>query len=419
MKSAPVFDPSSLLPNSKPRQTSICFIVRDLGHYHNARLEGVAQRGSLAVSVIEICNRSHFQAFNRARGNGTAYQRYTVFPERIFDDIPLARLRRSLASKLKLLSPQVIAIPGWSLPEALVSLGWAVSNSVPVVVMSESQRNDHARNPAAESVKRRLISLCSAVLVGGAPHVDYAADLGFERKRILTGYDVVDNEHFRTGAVQAREDAALRARLGLPLHFFLASCRFVPEKNLLRLLDAYGRYCASQPDPWSLVLLGDGPLRPDVEHNIRRLGLEKYAFAPGFMQYDALPAYYGLAGAFILPSVVEPWGLVINEAMAAGLPVLVSDRCGCASDLVVEGCNGLKFDPYNIERLANLMLRISSLPEVALAGMGRASQEIISRWTPELFGENLEKAVQAALSAPKPAASTLDRALLWILAHRR
>ena len=76
---------------------------------------------------------------------------------------------------------------------------------------------------------------------------------------------------------------------------------------------------------------------------------------PGFKQYPELPLYYGLAGAFVLPSLTEPWGLVVNEAMAAGLPVVVSDRCGCASDLVRPGENGFAFDPCDIEQLAALL----------------------------------------------------------------
>jgi glycosyltransferase involved in cell wall biosynthesis len=314
--------------------------------------------------------------------------------------------------------PSVVALPGWSLPEALASLAWALAHGVPAILMADSQRHDRRRNPLAEGAKRRVVSLCSAALVAGAAQVAYTADLGLARERIFTGYDVVDNEHFQAGAERARADATLRAKMGLPARFFLVSCRFVYEKNLLRLLEAYGRYRASSSDPWSLVLLGDGPLRGAVEGAIRRLDLQKLVLAPGFMQYDVLPAYYGLAGAAILPSAVEPWGLVVNEAMAAGLPVLVSERCGCAPELVEPGRNGFTFDPFEVAELSGLMLKLSSESEAQLEAMGRASQEIISRWTPELFAENLEKAVQAAMRAPRPSVSVLDRALLWLLIRR-
>ena len=114
----------------------------------------------------------------------------------------------------------------------------------------------------------------------------------------------------------------------------------------------------------------------------------------------------------------EQWGLVVNEAMAAGLPALVSNRCGCAPDLVEEGRNGFTFDPYDAEELARLMLRVSSMSEDGRAAMGQASREIISRWTPETFATNLMKAVQIALNAPQPKATVVGRALLWVLIHR-
>ena len=410
---------SCLLPNSDPHETSICFVVRDLGHYHNARLRAVvATRDSLALDVIEICNRSKYPAFDLAPSRESGYRRHTLFPGRTFDQIPPDCVRSSLSSKLGSLHPAAIAVPGWGLPEALVSLAWAVGNSVPVIALSESQHHDLKRNPAVESVKRRLLSLYSAAFVGGSSHVAYAVELGLAKERVFTGYDVVDNEHFRAGAAHAREDSTLRARLGLPSHFFLTCCRFVHQKNLLRLVEAYGRYRAARPDPWSLVLLGDGPLSAEVQGAIRRLGLEKSLLTPGYMHYDVLPAYYGLAGTFILPSAIEPWGLVVNEAMAAGLPVLVSDRCGCAPELVEEGRNGFTFSPYDIEAIANAMLKVSSISEDKRGAMGGASQEIISRWTPELFAQNLEKAIQAALAAPRPSISVLDRALLWLLMRR-
>jgi glycosyltransferase involved in cell wall biosynthesis len=104
--------------------------------------------------------------------------------------------------------------------------------------------------------------------------------------------------------------------------------------------------------------------------------------------------------------------------MAAGLPVLVSNHCGCAPDLVEEGRNGFTFDPYDVEEMAGLMLRISNMPHGEREAMGQRSWEIISRWTPETFAAGLAKAVQAALAAPRPKATVLDKALLWALAQR-
>lgn len=148
---------------------------------------------------------------------------------------------------------------------------------------------------------------------------------------------------------------------------------------------------------------------------------------PGFKQYDELPVYYGLASAFVHASATEQWGLVVNEAMASGLPVLVSNRCGCAMDLVKDGVNGFTFDPHNVEQLASLMFKLSTLNSLAgrseaktapLSTLGAASREIISSWGPERFADGLVRAVKMALTTPRPQPTPIDRLLLRVLLAR-
>ena len=138
---------------------------------------------------------------------------------------------------------------------------------------------------------------------------------------------------------------------------------------------------------------------------------------PGFKQYEELPSYYAAAGAFIHASTTEQWGLVVNEAMASGLPVLVSNRCGCASDLVQDGVNGWTFDPTDEEQLAELMLKISS-DEALRSEMGRKSQEIIANWGPERFASGIADAVQKALVAPRPRHGLINRLVLGLMTSR-
>ena len=139
---------------------------------------------------------------------------------------------------------------------------------------------------------------------------------------------------------------------------------------------------------------------------------------PGFKQYRELPAYYGLAGAFVLASTEEQWGLVVNEAMASGLPVVVSDRCGCAPDLVREGETGFTFDPSGPAELAALLGRVAGDAGLRRR-MGAAAREAVSAWGPEAFGRNLWRAAAAAASLPRPRHSLTSRILLPALARRR
>jgi glycosyltransferase involved in cell wall biosynthesis len=287
-------------------------------------------------------------------------------------------------------------------------------------VMSESSADDKKRNGLRERIKSRYLSYCSAALVGGSKHADYLRLLGLPSDRIFLGYDAVDNTHFRLKAENLRDQKIKgRQKAGLPEHFFLASARFVEKKNLPRLIEAYARYRVLAKGPaWDLVLLGDGPLRALLESRLSALGLNACVHVPGFRQYEELPDYYGSASAFVHASTTEQWGLVVNEAMASGLPVLISNRCGCATDLVQEGVNGFTFDPWDVERIAQLMFQLSRLEIDARTKMEEASRRISTDWGLERFVSGLTAATECALETGPKRASLLDRFLLRALMCR-
>jgi glycosyltransferase involved in cell wall biosynthesis len=291
-----------------------------------------------------------------------------------------------------------LALAGYDRAAILSALAWAKIKGKIVIFLSESKADDQARQSWKEGLKSLLVRRFDAALVGGRPHKKYAVSLGIPPDRVFVGYDVVDNDHFAQGAAAARaREAQLRQELRLPLPYFLTVCRFIEKKNLVRLLSAYRLYRHLHPQNlWDLVLCGSGPLEVTLKEIAADLPGVHF---PGFKQANELPAFYGLAGAFILPSShFEQWGLVVNEAMAAGRPVLASTACGCAQDLVQEGWNGFTFDPNDEEGLARLMVEMSS-GETDLKVMGEASRRIIANWTPEVFAQNLFQAVAAARAA--------------------
>jgi glycosyltransferase involved in cell wall biosynthesis len=395
----------------------VAVLFHRIGPYHLARLEAAGARCELTAIELSAVDRTY--AWAPVRG-ARSFTRTTLSAGQDVDLAPRALIRRGVRDLLAAAAPDVVAIPGWSHPGALAALLWCVRNGRPALLMSASAEQDDARRPAREAIKRRVVRLFGSALVGGAPQRDYACALGLPAPAVVPGYDVVDNGHFDRGAREARASGEpLRARLGLPARFFLASARFVAKKNLGGLLDAYAGYRRrAGADAWRLVLLGDGPLRAEVERRIARPDLAGQVVLPGFRQYHELPAYYGLAGAFVHASTTEQWGLVVNEAMAAGLPVLISERCGCAPDLVRDGVNGFTFDPPDVDELTGLMQRIAALTDEQRRAMGEAGRSIVADWGPERFAGGLMQAVEAAMRRPAPQASWLDRALLGALARR-
>jgi len=394
----------------------LAILFQRLGPYHHARMEAAANL--FPIAAVEYSPLDPTYAWATVAPNGR-YPVHTLFPEVQIGSQSLRRVRERLWRLLDGLGPSAVAVPGWSAPASLLALEWCQRSGVPAVLMSESQETDARRNALQELLKRRVVRQFAAGLVGGQSHRRYVETLGLPAERVFDGYDVIDNAHFANGADEARRSAPdLRSRLGLPERYFLAVSRFVPKKNLERLVEAYRRYRhASGASAWSLVLLGDGALRPELLRLRDRLGLAAHVLLPGFKQYEELPVYFGLAQAFVHASTVEQWGLVVNEAMASGLPVLVSDRCGCAPDLVSEGVNGHTFDPFDAADLSQRLVSVASDP-AALASMGQASREIIARWSTARFAEGLRSAVTAASTRGHPRAGLTDLLVIRGLALR-
>jgi 1,2-diacylglycerol 3-alpha-glucosyltransferase len=391
-------------------------IFHRLGPYHVARLSAASEVCN--ITAIELAADTTEYSWSKV-GGPFRFDRSTLFPEGDSRNARRGDLIQRLQAKMREHRLNVVAVPGWSDRAVFVAIRWCLRNGIPVVVMSESTGWDERRLWWKEWIKSRIVRLCSAALVGGSPQADYIERLGMPAESVFLGYDAVDNGYFAIKAEEIKKNAAeSRKRYELPERYFLASARFIEKKNLLRLIQAYANYHSSLVTrrllPWPLVLLGDGPLKSDLLSLIANLQLQQAVLLPGFKQYDELPVYYGLASAFIHASTTEPWGLVVNEAMASGLPVIVSDRCGCASDLVEEGCNGFTFDPCDVEQLAQLLLKVSAF-DFPLSSFGVESQRIISRFDSAAFGWGLLQAAEAASQRPVLRPGLLDRALLKLL----
>ncbi len=345
--------------------------------WHGCALPG----GVCRLTGIEIAAASATYAWQGRGGRGRLPAHHAGGEEKTSAEVSRPELYRRVHAALDEARPDVVFVPGWASPAAWGAFQWSLQRPTPIVVMSDSTEWDEPRSAWKEWVKSKLVALGSAALVAGARNRDYIVKLGMPAGHVFLGYDVVDNAYFKRAAGTVRAEAEeTRRAYRLPENYFLASARFVEKKNLPRLIEAYARYrksCAGQP--WSLVLLGDGELRPELEAQVAALGLGEKVQMPGFRQYADLPAYYALAGAFVHASTVEPWGLVVNEAMASRLPVIVSETCGCVPELVHDGVNGFTFDPLNVAALADRLGRVSA-PDFPRDAFSTKSGEIIAEW---------------------------------------
>ncbi|MDO8206368.1 MAG: glycosyltransferase family 4 protein [Gallionella sp.] len=306
-----------------------------------------------------------------------------------------------IARHLDQLRPQVVFVPGWGFPAAGAILNWCRKNSSAAILMSESKKDDAVRSVIREAIKARFfVRKFSSALVGGEAHKDYLVGLGMPAENIFLGYDAVDNNYFiqSTDYFRGQGDAAFASFITRK-PYFLCVTRMMPRKNLPGLIAAYEIYRNRVPDgALDLVICGSGNQENEIRSLLKDRCLDSFVHLPGFVSYQQLPMFFARASALIHPAFVEQWGLVVNEACAAGLPILSSRTVGASAELVRENENGFFFDPYDAPDIANAMLKLHRLDAITRSQMGQMSRNIVRSFGPERFGMGAVYAVHAALA---------------------
>jgi glycosyltransferase involved in cell wall biosynthesis len=383
----------------------ICFT--NFGPYHLARLRALAARlrekGDRLIAY-EVAGRERTYPWTRS-AHDEPFTWNTLFPDRVLEAIDPAHCRAAMAQVLDRDHPDGLGLVGYARPESMAGARWANRHGRPAVLLSESHRLDRPRFWWKELIKTRRLRLFNSALVGGPLHRDYLASLGMSPGRVALGYNAVDNDYFVNEARRWRENSS--GRSGLPsARYFLSVCRFAPEKNLVRLIRAFARYRqqTAASARWDLVLCGGGPTAAAMDEAVADSGCAHAIHRPGFLQVDALPRWYAHAGAFVLPSLSEPWGLVVNEAAASGLPLLVSTHAGCAPTLVPEpeGTTGSQFDPLDVEEMTTKLAGMAALTDEARCALGRRAAEVVSHWGPDRFAHGFTEALELARVPERP-----------------
>jgi glycosyltransferase involved in cell wall biosynthesis len=290
-------------------------------------------------------------------------------------------------------------VHGYASVNALHAILAANALGIPVLLRAESWLADRPRSLRTLASKRLFFNLLrpaiAATLPIGSRNREYwARYFGPDMPQFLMPY-AVDNAYFAQRAAAA-DTQRLRQELqlapGRPVILFASKLQ--QRKHADDLLEAYARLCSTQQDrtPY-LLLVGDGEERGRLETRASELALEGVRFL-GFRNQSELPAFFALADVFVLPSRHEPWGLIVNEAMAAGCAVIVSDEVGAHADLVTDGIEGFVFPIGHIDALATALSWVLSSPEQA-ERMGQAAKTRISIWDFEADVRGLREALKA------------------------
>lgn len=376
--------------------SGIAFVLYEGGPLHYARLAALA--GLVDLHLVQVVRASaHYDWGRRVVAD--------CFPVHVLFDTPPgeAKEERGVIEALRRIDPHTVFVLGYGRRFSRAAFDYALRHGKRAVLMSDSTDRESRFGRLGRSVKAAIVPGFDSAFVAGHPQARHIERMGMPSAHISMGYDVVDNDAIARAVVVARSGVGD----GGPLPF-LCVARLIDEKNLSVLIDAFAAFTEQTPKSKRVLqIAGYGPNRAALQEQIDRLGLSDRVRLLGKVDYAEMPKLYAGALALILPSRSETWGLVVNEAMAAGLPVLVSTACGCTEDLVEHGCNGYVFDHDDEAVIVDALRRLDSTPGLAEA-MGCRSLKIIADWNLDRF---VAGALTAAATAQRKRASLLRRSV--------
>lgn len=253
------------------------------------------------------------------------------------------------------------------------------------------------RSKFKEALKRMIFPRVDAVVTVGFDGKSFAERYGASSDSIFFAPHVIDVEHYSQGAVCAGPNRDfLREKLGLRGATFIYVGRLWWGKGINYLLDAFEKVQRQSVEEVSLLIVGDGPEETALRETCIARGIHNVVFA-GFKQKPDLPKYYAAADVFVFPTLGDPYGLVVDEAMACGLPVISASAAGEIRDRVEEGINGYIVPPEDSAALASMMLKLSHDAKLRKR-MAQASAEKIKGHTPEKWAADFEHIVATLLA---------------------
>ena len=262
-------------------------------------------------------------------------------------------------------------LAGYGRKEFIAYIIWSKLTGRKVLLFSESW---YGKKSIGAFFKKMLLNLfVDKMLVSGINARDFAINiLGQKKEKVAIPYSVVDNNHFKSDEPYNPQNKIM-----------LCMARFSPEKNQERLIEAFLQSDLSKT--WKLKLVGAGPDKEKLENLVK--DTDKVIIS-NWADYNTLPSIYKNSSFFVLASIFEPWGLVVNEAMSAGLPVACASVVGCKPDLVTDK-NGFVFDSFDTDSIKNCFDKISKLSDEQLVMMSDESKKIIENFTPEVWANKL------------------------------
>jgi len=370
----------------------IGFYWQNFAPYHVDMLDAVAEHFGerMPICGIELAPLDPFYPWKRS-DRCHKFELVTLFPGMSFDKLSRTRrffaLRRAIAKK----ACKHVFLCHYQEMEVFFLAIYLRLTGRRVFIIQDSKFDDKKRYLIREILKVLWYKPYNGAIVASKRTKDYLRLLGFQEDKLFAGYDVISIDRVRqlAGTPTAPGGVAYKDR-----HFAVIA-RLVPKKNISLALKAYGLYAKALGDKARhLAICGSGELEDRLREEAKELGLTNVEFR-GWLSEQEVAGTLGATLALIVPSTEEQWGLIVNNALAMGVPVLCSDNVGARDYLVKSGVNGYVFEPDNADGLAYFMKRLT-VDEAEWKRFAKNSLKLADRGDVEIFVRNVEKVVGLA-----------------------
>jgi glycosyltransferase involved in cell wall biosynthesis len=347
------------------------------------------------LKIIEIAGKGSPYSFASREQPPHGLNWTILFPDSKLEDLNPVLRHQTGMSILESENPDVVVSGAIAFPSGAAAVRWTYLNRKPLVVFDDARLEDIRRSFAVNFIKKVIYKNADAIFCPAPSHLSTYKYFNFKDDQVFYGVDTIDNNWYKKTVGEMRQEVkSCKVPQGKTL---LAIGRQVPKKNWIALAKAFVTYKRIFPlSDLKILFIGDGPdheMLCAIEEQHPKAGITLKTF----LQPIEICSYLAEATGLILPSLYgETWGLVVNEAMAAGLPVLVSERCGCADTLVHDSMNGWKFNPMSNPEMVKVLRKFDDLDPEQLKEMGENSQKIISQWGLDRFCSGLWDAIVCA-----------------------
>lgn len=344
------------------KKTKVLFLYTEIAGYFLACINELCSRDNVEVHIVKWPVNA--QAPFTFKFNAAVF----FYERNRFDDNSLFKLVSTIA-------PDIIYCAGW-IDKGYLSVCKKIEKSIPVVLGFDNVWTGSVKQRLSLwYAKKNIVPFFTHCFIPGNPQKKFALKLGFEDAQIIAGVYCADTNYF-TGFYQkykAHKQASFPKR-------FIYVGRYAPEKDVKRLWDTFVQLQNEEPNDWELWCLGTGTVKPLNHSKIKHVG---------FVQPNELEKYISQTGVFVLPSIFEPWGVVVHEFASAGFPLLCSNKVGATSAFVKDGINGYVFEAANSHELKASIKKIMNASGEELIKMAEQSVELSKSYTPALWVDKL------------------------------